>query len=276
MGQARRIGRLIAWVASIGLAAAVSGCVATAGAGSSPNANVVATATSAITPTPPPRPIAAFTCAAGSLPVQPATARTTCTVSTEPSAPLLRATYTGAGSSQPTPDENTLTAAGWKLALRGNSDHAVTNQGYSVYVYQSAWIAFQWGERSDGAIDLTVQSSVPSSNAPIACGQTPSASSAQIKGIVLPEQSFPLSANNWSLLPMAITPVCAADVERFYETALPAAGWHVDTPFVNTSADPSVTHVKHAIFILGNTQATITAAGFPGTPTLIIVTTTAS
>lgn len=274
MERVRRVSRSIAWVAAVGLAMAVSAC-ATAATGS-PSVSDVATATATIAPTPSPRPVAAFTCASGSLPVRPASTRTSCAVNTQLGMPVLRATYAGSGGSQPAADENALMTAGWKLDLRGDSDHEVPRQGYSEYVYQSAWLVFQWIERSDGTLDLTVQSSVPAGNAPITCGQTPAASSAQINGIMLAEGSFLLSADNWSLLSMAIVPACASDVERFYETVLPASGWHMDIPFVNTSADPSVAQAKHAIFLLGNTRATITTSGYPGTPTLIIVQTTSS
>lgn len=266
--RARRIPQLMIWMAAVSLALAVSGCATTmGGTGSSPTGSAIAAATITLIPTATPRPIAAFTCAAGSLPVRPASTRTNCSISAQHGAQVLSATYANGGAgSQPSVDENALTAAGWKIAAAAHGDGAVTSQGYGVYFYQSSWFAFEWTGNSSGSFKLSIQTSVSPDNAAVACGQTPTASSATLNGIVLPSGSFLLLDGT-----IALAPACAADAQRFYEAALAAAGWHEDQPFANISYGPGSDQVKDAIFTRGDTQAIITTAGYPGTRTLIIV-----
>lgn len=265
--RVRRIPHLVAWVAAVGLALAVSGCAAPVGGiGSPPTGSAIAAATITLIPTATPRPIAVFTCAAGSLPVRPASTRTSCSISTQHGAQVLSATYANGAGSQPSVDENALTAAGWKIAAAAHGDGAVTSQGYGVYFYQSSWFAFEWTGNSSGSFKLTIQASVSPDNAAVACGQTPTASSANLNGIVLPSGSFLLLDGT-----IALAPACAADAQHFYEATLSAAGWHEDQPFASISYGPGSDQVKDAIFTRGNTQAIITTAGYPGTRTLIIV-----
>ena len=266
MGRTRPVFRLIAWVVAVSLAVAGSGCATTAGTGASSPSAGVATATLAATPTP--HPIAAYTCAAGSLPVRPEVTRTSCSVSTERGAPVLRAAYAGSAGSGPSVDEYALRTTGWKIADAEHGDGAVTSQGYGVYIYESAYFAFQWTASSDSSL-LTIQTSVPPNDPPVPCGQAPTAGSALLKGVVLPAGSFLLLDGS-----MALTPACAADVQSFYEAWLPAAGWHEELPFIPVSQDPSATQLKRAVFTRGTVRATITTAGYPGTQTFILVGTT--
>jgi hypothetical protein len=161
-------------------------------------------------------------------------------------------------------DEYALTTAGWKIAGAAHGDGAVISQGYGVYLYQRAWFAFEWTTGNDAPGDLTIQTRVPPTNTPIACGRATTAGSLQLKGIVLPSGSFQLFKSS-----MALAPACASDVQRFYEATLSAAGWHEDQPFINISY--SATQTQQAVFTRGSVQATITTAGYPGTQTLILV-----
>jgi hypothetical protein len=70
---------------------------------------------------------------------------------------------------------------------------------------------------------------------------------------------------------LALAPACAADVQRYYATALPAAGWQEEQPFSAASVDLSASQLEQAAFSRGTARATITTAGYPGTQTLILV-----
>jgi len=267
-GHARRVSQPLAWMVTVGLMLAISGCAAAANTSAAPGASATP-AVNAATPTKIPHPIAAFTCDADSLPVRPANTRKSCSVGTQFGVEVLRATFATTAGAQPSVDESDLITSGWQIATAAGGDGAVTSEGYGVYLYQSAWFVFEWIGNSSGNLQLTVQTSVPPSATPIACGKTPPVGSDRLKGIVLPDSAFMLSilGNGASF-----APVCIDDVQHFYEALLPAAGWHIDQPFANTSYAPGTTQVKSAVISRDNTKATITIAGYPGTQTLILIT----
>ncbi len=268
MGHARRRLRYIARTAMLCLTLAVSGCAAVGSARATTSASAIPSANAA-TPTTIPHPIAAFTCDADSLPVRPANTRTSCSVGTQFGVEVLHATYATAAGSQPSVDESDLITSGWRVATAAHGDGAVTSQGYSVYLYQSAWFVFEWTGNSSGSFKLTVQTSVPPGATPISCGKTPPVGSGRLKGIVLPDGAFMVAILGASA---SFAPVCADDVQHFYEALLPAAGWHMDQPFANISYGPGATQVKSAVITRGSIKATVTIAGYPGTQTLILIT----
>lgn len=278
MGQAQRVSRLMAWIAVFSLATAISGCAMTASPASSPSVNAGATATAAIAATPTPHPIAAFTCAAGSLPILEATTRTSCSVSTQSGVQVLLATYAGASGTATRVDENALATAGWQVLMMGHGDGVYSSVETAVFAYQSAWFAYERIARSDGTFTLNVKTSVPSDNAPIACGQAAVAGSTQLGSIELPAGSVTVWTGDEFAAPAAVVPACVAEIAHFYETLLPAAGWHIDTPFISTSRDPNLDPTQHksAVFTRGSTQLSIALAGHLGALTCITIQMSAS
>lgn len=223
----------------------------------------LATATRVPVPTasasPTPAPPSAFTCAAGSLPVQPATAPSSCSVSTRDNAQVVFATYSG--RTIPFINDYALTAAGWLLAANAHGDGAVTSSGYGAYFFQSAWLVDRWTASSDSSSSLTIEAGFPQGDQPIACGQTPAVGAAQVAGVVLPESTrLALDGN------MPLVPACADDVRRFFESSLAAAGWTETQTFAYIS-----NQTLSGTFNRGGTTIAIALSGYPGTSTLILI-----
>ena len=268
-GHARRLSQPLAWMVTVGLMLAIAGCAAAGNTSAAPGPSVTPSANAA-TPTTIPHPIAAFTCDADSLPVRPANTRKSCSVGAQFGVEALRATYATTAGAQPSVDESDLITSGWQIATAAGDDGAVTSEGYGVYLYQSAWFVFEWIGNSSGNLQLTVQTSVPPSSTPIACGKTPPMGSGRLKGIVLPDGAFMISILGDSA---SFAPVCVDDVQHFYEALLPAAGWHIDQPFGDASYAPGTEQVKSVAISRTGARATITIMGYPGTQTLILITT---
>lgn len=268
IGHARRVSQLLAWIVMVGLAIAVSGCAAAGSTSAAPSASATPSANAA-TPTTIPHPIPAFTCDAGSLPVRPASTRKSCSVGTLFGVGVLRATYATTAGAQPSVDENDLITSGWQIATAAGGDGVVTSEGYSVYLYQSAWFVFEWTGNSSGNRQLTVQTSVPPGATPIVCGKTPPMGSGRLKDIVLPDRAIMISILGESA---SFAPACIDDVQHFYEALLPASGWRIVQPFANTTYAPGTTQVTWADISRNGAKATITITGYPGTQTLILIT----
>ena len=99
-GHARLVSQPLAWMVTVGLMLAISGCAAAANTSAAPGASATP-AVNAATPTKIPHPIAAFTCDADSLPVRPANTRKSCSVGTQFGVETLQATYATIAGEQP-------------------------------------------------------------------------------------------------------------------------------------------------------------------------------
>lgn len=244
------------------------------GCATSPGANTPATraasptgtaTTVAPTATPTPRPITAFTCAAGSLPIGSGYTRTRCIVTPEGPYNVLSASFTGQGTTGPV-DDPRLAADGWLMVDQSHGDSPNGAIGHALYFNQSAWFAVEY---SYPAATMALEEGIPLSGAAaVPCGQTLTAGSSQIQGMPMPGALVTTKAGAYTF-----TPACLQDVLRLYTSVLPAAGWTLMQPFQappGSVAGTSVTTVM-AIVSRGSTTLDIWLAGGDGTPTRITV-----
>jgi hypothetical protein len=224
-----------------------------ASAGATTGSTPAATASS-------PRSVAAFSCAAGSLPVTSSSTRTSCAVHTENGMVLVTATYTFTNPSQLV-DETPLRAAGWVLAGLVNEDGPGGSGTWFLYLKQGSWIS--WGGSTQDGM-LGVWAGVPMNGAPIGCGKT-------LTGASAPHGDVPLPQGTQTVAIFLIAPFCLQDVESFYATTLTAAGWAADGPFQVESASGAAVATASATFTRNGVSAHLYLTGADGTSTVISI-----
>ncbi len=215
------------------------------------------------TPSPEPSPtavaVAAFSCAAGSLPVTSTAIQTSCTAQSANGVATVQATYTSTGAGSFV-DENLLIAAGWVIAGLTNADGLGFSGTWYLYLNQGSWIT--WGPTENGA--MGVWASVPVKGAPIRCGKA-------ITGDALPHMKIPLPHGTQTVTVFQIAPFCVQDVVSFYTTALAAARWTADEPFQLANASDSGAATASATFTRNGESVHLFLIGAAGTPTEITI-----
>jgi hypothetical protein len=254
------------------LAGVLSGCAASHAANApathaaSPTVTLASTATPTGTPTP--RLFAAFTCAAGSLPIGNGYTQIRCTLASEGPFSVLSASFTGQGTNGEL-DYQRLAADGWLEIDQEHGDSPYGAIGHALYFNQSAWFAVEYNYP---AATMALEQGVPMSGpAPVPCGQTLTSGSSQVQGVPTPSGMVTTKAGAYSF-----APACLQDVLHFYTSTLPAAGWTLTQSFEpppGSVAGTPVTAVT-AVVSRGSTTLAVWLAGGDGIPTMIAVNTT--
>ncbi len=169
---------------------------------------------------------------------------------------LVQATYTYANPSELV-DQRTLIAARWVLVGLVNEDGQGFSGTWFLYMRQGAWITWG-GTTQEGA--LGVWAGEPVHDGPIGCGKT-------LRGDASQQTDIPLPQDTASVAVFRIAPYCLRDVESFYATTLPAAGWVANGPFqIAASADGSVSTAS-ATFSRNGVSLHLSLTGADGTST---------
>jgi hypothetical protein len=273
-----RPGMPIAMLVMLVIVSVVLGVVL-GGCGASPNANTSATRaaspTATVAPTlvptvmptlvPTPPPFRAFTCAAGSLPIGNGYTQIHCSVASEGQYSVLNASYTGQGTNGEV-DDPQLVANGWLMIDQAHGDSPNGAIGHALYFNQSAWFAVEY---SYPAATMALEQGIPLTGpAAVPCGPTLTAGSSQLQGVPTPSGLVTTRAGAFTFVP-----ACMQDVQRFYTSALPPAGWTLTQPFQappGSVAGAPVTTVM-ATVSRGSTTLQVWLAGGDATPTKIAV-----
>jgi hypothetical protein len=177
----------------------------------------------------------------------------------------LRASFTGQGPNGPI-DVPRLLATGWQVIDQSHGDSPNGAIGHDLYFNQSAWFA---DEYSYPAQTMALEQGVPQNGvAPVACGQAMTAGSAQIQGVPMPSGLVTTGAGAYTF-----APACLSDVQRFYTSALPLAGWTLAQPFQAPPSPVAVGPVTTLVATVsrGSTTLSLWLTGGDGTPTAIAV-----
>jgi hypothetical protein len=262
--------------ASLLLCIALAGCAATIDAshGSTGLTAAPATATRAATATaharPTPHAVTSFTCAAGSLPVAAGAVRASCSITQEQGIGVLRAAYSG----DIAVNDQGLRDGGWYELSQAHGDSPYGAIGWAFWVDQSAWFYYQY---SGPTSQFSIIEGIPSDpRALVTCGQSVSVGAPTPLGLPLLVGAISLDAPMLARAMLASVPACLVDVQRFYETTVPAqTGCKLDTPFAPpagstppTASGPSYLQTTCA---LGGSTFDIYLAGMPGGPTLVSI-----
>lgn len=203
--------------------------------------------------TPTPHAIVTFGCAPGDMPVAASSHQITCSSQVTGAFTILVLTYTTVPTDPPI-DDARLAARGWQLIDQGHGDSPSGAIGGALYFNQSAWLTVHY---DNPARTLQIEEGIPADPlAVVLCGKTITAGSGQIAGVPLPTYLVVSQGYRIAL-------ACLADVQRFYEAAMPAAGWSVFQPFRlpdGASADAPITRVQ-AIFTHGTTSVSVWLSG---------------
>lgn len=270
--HARCLHRLITSLL-LGIAFMLAGCSASgehtalpaAGAPTATLAPTAARTGTSVSATSTPHAIATFGCTPGDMPVAATSRQITCSSQVVGAFTILVATYTTTLTDPPI-DEARLAARGWQLIDQGHGDSPFGAIGGALYFNQSAWLAVHY---DNPARTLQIEEGIPADPlAVVQCGKTITAASGQIAGVPLPTDLVLSQGGDYR-----IALACLADVQRFYEVAMPAAGWSVFQPFrmPDGASAGAPTTVVQATFTHGTTSVSVSLSSGNLMPTAIAI-----